>query len=75
MKEQIISMITSKIDELSPELDRAEQLFGNATLNEADWRIINDRRITCRIIEAKIMVLNQLLSQIKQVEAHELATV
>ena len=72
MKDKIMSMMMAKIDELTPELDRAEQLFGDAVLNEADWHVINDRKINCRILEAKIMVLNQMMMQMKQMPETEM---
>ena len=72
MKDKIMSMMMAKIDELTPELDRAEQLFGDAVLNEAGWHVINDRKINCRILEAKIMVLNQMIMQMKQMPEAEM---
>ena len=72
MKERIIAMLTEKIDDLTPSLDKAERLFGNATLHEADWHVINERRINCRVLEAQIMVLNQMIMQIKQMSEVEM---
>lgn len=72
MKNKIMSMMMAKIDELTPSLDKAERLFGNATLHEADWHVINERRINCRVLEAQIMVLNQMIMQMKQMPETEM---
>ena len=69
-------MINQKIDELNDKLEKAEQKFGSATLNEQDWHIIFDRKTDCRMIEAQILVLTEMSMMITKMkdEVHTLKT-
>lgn len=60
LKEQVLGIIRNQINELDDNLDDAKLQFADSCLSENDWQCKTDRKITCKMVQAQIEVLERI---------------
>ena len=56
MQNSIISMMRSQVVSLESDLTIAKIDFANSSLDDGDWQCKYERRMTCKTLEAQIMI-------------------
>ena len=65
MKEKVMNLMTTKLDELSVESEQAKVKFADIMLDDdADYRCKDSRRIKCRTIEAQMDLLKSMMENV-----------
>jgi hypothetical protein len=64
MQNNIILMMKSQLASLESDLTVAKFDFANSSLDDGDWQCKYERRMTCKMIEAQIMILNKMINEI-----------
>lgn len=65
LKEQILGIIRNQISELDDSLDDVKIQFADSCLENDDWQCKTDRKITCKMVQAQIQILEKIESLIE----------
>lgn len=60
VKEQILGIVRTQINEIDDQLDAAKLHFADTCLSEEDWHNRNEKKINCKMYQAQVEILEKV---------------
>lgn len=65
MKEQVMEMMMTKMDELKSELKESKEIYADVMLDDnADYRSMNSRKLKCTNLSSQVDLLQSMIDKV-----------